>query len=80
MTQAAREQGCEYARCGGLGHRRVKRPRRAQVVLTIGTREWHVCESCSDLLLSEARAEGLSVLKHGDGRADGEGVAERGKS
>lgn len=59
----ARPPLCEYGRCGGLGHRAVKRKRRARQTIRIGARLWHVCESCADLLLRDAAAEGYEPAR-----------------
>ncbi len=52
---------CQYARCGGLGFRKVNRIWAAHFLVVIGGREWRVCEGCADLLSRAATAEGRSV-------------------
>ncbi len=54
---------CEYGRCGGLGHKEVKRKWRVRVIVRVDEREWRVCEGCANLLIEEARLRGLDVSR-----------------
>lgn len=44
---------CEYRRCGTRGYREVKRPWIARQHVRLGSRKWHVCEHCANLLIRE---------------------------
>src|SRR5689334_3081928 len=67
MTSISIKLLCDYRRCGGLGQRETRKARRARVRLTVrsgsGSREWHVCEGCADLLTASARRDGFDVLR-----------------
>jgi hypothetical protein len=54
---------CDYGRCGGTGRREVKKRRYAQLIVLIDEAPWYVCESCADLLIRDATAEGRQVEK-----------------
>jgi hypothetical protein len=41
---------CQYGRCGGRGHREVKRKWLARTEVVFQGRTLRVCESCADLL------------------------------
>ena len=46
---------CEYGRCGTVGKSEAKRKWRARRIVRVAAQTWHVCESCADLLLRDAR-------------------------
>jgi hypothetical protein len=60
---AASLDKCEYKRCGTNQDREVRWPRKAYILMTIGNREWRVCEHCMDLLTTEARLLNALIWK-----------------
>jgi hypothetical protein len=73
---------CQIRRCGGLGHREVKRPWNARVRISIAAdpqqrgfkvRDYLVCEHCANLLVNDAREHGLTYERRVLAKCKGKG-------